>query len=174
MLVFLDSAERLLTEKWLATQPEQVILALAQLIRQAQDENVRPNYWHLLVRSLSVFVGSLRNRCGPLLRSYCAASLSVLYLQTIRTRISVPSLLSLVLQALAAPPRVDPRSMITYLRTHASALNVLSFDALRTKLSTLFVRKSPTRSLIWPSALWSAVDHGPNFRLLPLRAPKAP
>lgn len=47
MPVFVDSAERLLTEKWLATQPEQVILALAQLIRQAQDENVCPNYCHL-------------------------------------------------------------------------------------------------------------------------------
>ena len=34
------SAERLLTDKWLATQPEAVILALAQFTRQAQDENV--------------------------------------------------------------------------------------------------------------------------------------
>jgi hypothetical protein len=37
------SAERLLTERWLATQPEQVILALAQLTRTAQDENASTN-----------------------------------------------------------------------------------------------------------------------------------
>ncbi|KAF8310256.1 ARM repeat-containing protein [Clavulina sp. PMI_390] len=46
------AAERLLTEKWLANQPEQVILALAQLIRQAQDENMR-SFAAVLLRRLA-------------------------------------------------------------------------------------------------------------------------
>ncbi|KAF8333461.1 armadillo-type protein [Cantharellus anzutake] len=43
--------QRLLTEKWLATQPEAVILALAQLTRQAQDENMR-SFAAVLLRRL--------------------------------------------------------------------------------------------------------------------------
>ncbi len=63
------SAERLLTEKWLATQPEAVILALAQLTRQAQDENVRV-FQVMWEGPNSAF------RCALLLRSSCEGSFS--------------------------------------------------------------------------------------------------
>ena len=67
---WLHSAERLLTEKWLATQPEQVILALAQLVKQAQDENVRAiDLWRKYVCMKSnVFFHQMRSFAAVLLR----------------------------------------------------------------------------------------------------------